>query len=87
MIRPQCRTEVYAHAQINVAPPTVIMLTSALRLLDVVHQYIVISLVGLPTSVLVMDVEGEEKDRGKKRVRTKGIQKKLLEQVGASNIS
>ncbi|CAI8029264.1 La-related protein 7, partial [Geodia barretti] len=28
-----------------------------------------------------MDVEGEEKDRGKKRVRTKGIQKKLLEQV------
>ena len=48
---------------------------------------VVISLVGLPTSVLVMDVEGEEKDRGKKRVRTKGIQKKLLEQVGASNIS
>ena len=28
-----------------------------------------------------MDVEGEEKDRGKKRVRTKGLQKKLLEQV------
>ena len=28
-----------------------------------------------------MDVGGEERDRGKKRVRTKGLQKKLLEQV------
>jgi hypothetical protein len=34
-----------------------------------------------------MDVDGEEKDRGKKRVRTKGLQKKLLEQVGAFNKS